>query len=162
VKRPGASAADIPTVNAIRDLGVRIETVDCDLADLDAVRGLFQRALDIMGGEIHVLVNCAGIQRRAPAVDFAEKDWDDVRISYAPPSFDTYTQPLLLPYHEFMHSKYLHLPCIHLVSYLGAHHIIAWLSFSPISISFSSFFSFSLISLVYLLLLYFYYQYYYS
>ncbi|KII87775.1 hypothetical protein PLICRDRAFT_42270 [Plicaturopsis crispa FD-325 SS-3] len=31
-----------------------------------------------MGGNIHVLVNCAGIQRRSPSVDFSENDWDDV------------------------------------------------------------------------------------
>lgn len=35
-----------------------------------------------MGGEIHVLVNCAGIQRRSPAVQFPEKDWDDVRVPF--------------------------------------------------------------------------------
>lgn len=33
-----------------------------------------------MGGDIHVLVNCAGIQRRSPAVQFSERDWDDVRV----------------------------------------------------------------------------------
>lgn len=31
-----------------------------------------------MGGNIHVLVNCAGIQRRSPSVSFPESDWDDV------------------------------------------------------------------------------------
>ncbi|KAH6918122.1 hypothetical protein BKA70DRAFT_1381108 [Coprinopsis sp. MPI-PUGE-AT-0042] len=30
------------------------------------------------GKEIHVLVNCAGIQRPAPAVDFSEADWGEV------------------------------------------------------------------------------------
>lgn len=41
-----------------------------------------------MGGRIHILVNCAGIQRRSPCVDFLEKDWDDVR------------SPCLLPTHN--------------------------------------------------------------
>jgi NAD(P)-dependent dehydrogenase (short-subunit alcohol dehydrogenase family) len=37
-----------------------------------------------MGGRIDVLVNCAGIQRRSPSLDFLETDWDDVRARYAP------------------------------------------------------------------------------
>jgi len=52
--------------------------VVCDLSDMDAVKNVFEEARTIMGGEIHILVNCAGIQRRAPSVDFAEADWDDV------------------------------------------------------------------------------------
>ncbi|KAI0367389.1 NAD(P)-binding protein [Pilatotrama ljubarskyi] len=80
VRRPsaGATQTNDDTINAIAALGCTVKTVECDLADLDAVKGLFQRALDAMGGEIHVLVNCAGIQRRSPAVQFPESDWDDV------------------------------------------------------------------------------------
>ena len=48
---------------------------------VEAVKGVFDKALEAMGGEIHVLVNCAGIRRRAPAVEFSESDWDDVRGS---------------------------------------------------------------------------------
>jgi len=58
----------------------RVEVVDCDLSNMDDVKGVFQRALDRMDGQIHVLVNCAGIQRRAPSVDFPEQDWDDVSL----------------------------------------------------------------------------------
>jgi 2-deoxy-D-gluconate 3-dehydrogenase len=67
------------TVNAIRALGANVQVVYCDLGDLDSVRELFPKALELMGGNIHILVNCAGIQRRSPSVDFPEKDWDDVR-----------------------------------------------------------------------------------
>ncbi|TRM70586.1 hypothetical protein BD626DRAFT_544857 [Schizophyllum amplum] len=66
------------TPDAIRALGRRVEIVHCDLADLTAVKGIFEKALAAMGGEIDILINCAGIQRRAPAVDFSEQDWDDV------------------------------------------------------------------------------------
>lgn len=66
------------TADAIRALGGNAQIVHCDLADLDAVRELFPRALEVMGGNIHVLVNCAGIQRRSPSVSFSERDWDDV------------------------------------------------------------------------------------
>lgn len=56
-----------------------IELVHADLDDFDQVRGVFEKALQVMPrNEIDILVNCAGIQRRAPAVDFPEHDWDEV------------------------------------------------------------------------------------
>ncbi|KAG6335706.1 hypothetical protein ID866_3386 [Astraeus odoratus] len=80
VQRPPQSGkpSNMDTVNTIRGLGSPVEVVHCDLADMEAVRTLFDRALAAMGGNIHVLVNCAGIQRRSPSVDFLERDWDDV------------------------------------------------------------------------------------
>ena len=48
-----------------------------DVTQRDAVRA----AVDAVGaryGAVDVLVNNAGIQRRAPLVDFTQKDWDDV------------------------------------------------------------------------------------
>ncbi|KAJ2928552.1 hypothetical protein H1R20_g8540, partial [Candolleomyces eurysporus] len=60
-----------------------VEVVYCDLDNLDEVKGLFEKGLEVMPGkEINVLVNCAGIQRRAPAVDFPEHDWDEVSSEY--------------------------------------------------------------------------------
>lgn len=85
VRRPNSTNDE--TYNAISATGRTVKTVECDLADLDAVKGLFAKALEAMGGEIHVLVNCAGIQRRSPAVQFAESDWDDVRVRLRLPVF---------------------------------------------------------------------------
>lgn len=82
VARPGNTNST--TIDALRALPVDPQrnsqhvTIECDLGDLDDVRTLFDRALKIMNGEIHVLVNCAGIQRRSPAVDFTDEDWDAV------------------------------------------------------------------------------------
>ncbi|CAL1699104.1 unnamed protein product [Somion occarium] len=80
VQRPGSS--NLETYNAIKALpgdGDRVvKIVECDVSDMASVRALFGKALDVMGGEIHVLVNCAGIQRRSPATEFSEQDWDDV------------------------------------------------------------------------------------
>ncbi|KAJ4486592.1 NAD(P)-binding protein [Lentinula edodes] len=43
------------------------------------VKSVFPRALKAVPGEqIDILVNCAGIQRRAPSVEFPESFWDDV------------------------------------------------------------------------------------
>ncbi|KAI0066792.1 NAD(P)-binding protein [Artomyces pyxidatus] len=79
LRPPGDHALpNLDTLNAIRARGARAEYVLCDLADLHAVKGVFQNALDTMGGPIDILVNCAGIQRRSPSVDFSESDWDDV------------------------------------------------------------------------------------
>jgi len=80
VQRPPSEDVEpnVKTLNAILALGVTAKTVYCDLDDMDAVKHVFQTALDVMGGQIHILVNCAGIQRRWPSVDFPESDWDKV------------------------------------------------------------------------------------
>lgn len=81
VLRPSStttSSSTPTTQERITALGRRAHVLECDLSDLEAVKGLFDRAVDAMGGEVHVLVNCGGIQRRAPAVAFSEEDWDEV------------------------------------------------------------------------------------
>ena len=80
VQRPLApeKSPNIETLNAVRALGVSAEVVYCNLDDLQAVQQVFQKALQVMRGQIHILVNCAGIQRRSPSLDFPESDWDDV------------------------------------------------------------------------------------
>lgn len=75
---PSGNEPNTATADAICALGGSVKIVYCDLADLDAVREIFPKALEVMGGNIHVLVNCAGIQRRSPSVSFSENDWDDV------------------------------------------------------------------------------------
>ncbi|KAF8155723.1 NAD(P)-binding protein [Crassisporium funariophilum] len=82
VQRPATSEspANLTTANTIRTQcpSVRVEIVYCDLGDMQAVKSLFKEALAVMDGQIHVLVNCAGIQRRAPCVEFGEDMWDEV------------------------------------------------------------------------------------
>ncbi|KAL0069218.1 hypothetical protein AAF712_003581 [Marasmius tenuissimus] len=83
VLRPSSTdgACSDSTEQVIREkTGVRVAVVRCDLDDHsdNGVKSVVPRALELMDGEIHILVNCAGIQRRTPAVNFSEKDWDDV------------------------------------------------------------------------------------
>lgn len=82
VQRPPTpnSPSNNSTFEAIRAEcpSVRVEIIYCDLGDMQAVKDLFPKALQTVGGEIHVLINCAGIQRRAKCVEFAENMWDEV------------------------------------------------------------------------------------
>ena len=67
------------TCAQVEALGRRFMSIECDLlaasvADLGAVVADVVRTL----GRLDILVNNAGIIRRAPALEFSEKDWDDV------------------------------------------------------------------------------------
>ncbi|WAO95856.1 Hypothetical protein NCS54_01350100 [Fusarium falciforme] len=66
------------TADDIRDRGVRAEIILCDLGDMDAVKGVFQQALDVMDGRIDILVNCGGILKRKEALSVSEEEWDAV------------------------------------------------------------------------------------
>lgn len=65
------------TVERIRDLGRRAEVVSADLSTIEPVTRIVDETVDKLGG-LHILVNNAGIIRRADAVDFSEADWDAV------------------------------------------------------------------------------------
>ena len=56
-----------------------------DLSSKEQVGGVVKRIVSPegeggLGLNIDILVNCGGIQRRAPSVDFAESAWDEVRL----------------------------------------------------------------------------------
>lgn len=74
--RPGTALADHPAVKALPGSGH--SAVECDLADMESVKSTFDRAVQAAGGRIDVLVNCGGIQRRYPAAEFPEEEWDEV------------------------------------------------------------------------------------
>ncbi len=61
----------------IAALGRRCAAVHADLSDKACVEVIITAALQAMGS-IEILVNNAGIIRRAPLLEFSEKDWDDV------------------------------------------------------------------------------------
>ena len=60
----------------IRALGRRAEVLKADLSSAREARKLVRRALTAMGA-IHVLVNNAAVVRRAPFLEFREKDWEE-------------------------------------------------------------------------------------
>lgn len=59
------------------EIGKQCAIIPCDLDDLHQVKGAVSNVVKHFG-TIDILVNCAGIQRRSPAVEFSENDWDDV------------------------------------------------------------------------------------
>nr|WP_274427964.1 2-dehydro-3-deoxy-D-gluconate 5-dehydrogenase KduD [Acetonema longum] len=65
------------TAEKVRKLGRRCAVVQADLGSIKPISEIIRTSLD-QYGKIDILVNCAGIIRRAPAIEFSEQDWDDV------------------------------------------------------------------------------------
>lgn len=61
----------------IEELGRKCEIIQCDLSDMEQVKNAIPKVLKAFN-DLDILVNNGGIQRRSPAVDFSEQDWDDV------------------------------------------------------------------------------------
>jgi 2-deoxy-D-gluconate 3-dehydrogenase len=65
------------TAKQIESLGRKAVVITADLSVTKPVQSIINSTVDTLG-KIDILVNNAGIIRRAPAVDFTEKDWDEV------------------------------------------------------------------------------------
>jgi len=65
------------TIAQVTALGRRFLSLTADLRDTSVISDLVARAASEFG-HINILVNNAGIIRRQDALEFSEKDWDDV------------------------------------------------------------------------------------
>ncbi|WP_432464338.1 2-dehydro-3-deoxy-D-gluconate 5-dehydrogenase KduD [Agarivorans sp. QJM3NY_33] len=65
------------TIEKMAETGRKFINVRANLMKLDDIPSIIDTALSEFG-KIDILVNNAGIIRREDAVDFSEKDWDDV------------------------------------------------------------------------------------
>lgn len=76
-----SSARRIELVNALADqiesLGRRSLRVTCDVADRESLEKLLKASVDAFG-RVDILVNAAGITKRAPTLDFDEADWNRI------------------------------------------------------------------------------------
>jgi 2-dehydro-3-deoxy-D-gluconate 5-dehydrogenase len=72
----GRTAAE-ETVEKAHALGRKAEVIAADLSTIEPVQRVVDQTVARLGG-LHILVNNAGIIRRADAVDFTEEDWDAV------------------------------------------------------------------------------------
>ncbi|MCX7283244.1 MAG: 2-dehydro-3-deoxy-D-gluconate 5-dehydrogenase KduD [Novosphingobium sp.] len=65
------------TAAMVRALGRKCELVGADLSTIAPVQAVVDYVKETLGG-LDILINNAGIIRRADAVDFTEEDWDAV------------------------------------------------------------------------------------
>ncbi|MBW9353509.1 2-dehydro-3-deoxy-D-gluconate 5-dehydrogenase KduD [Citrobacter sp. EC_71] len=65
------------TAEKINALGRRFMAIQADLSQQDVLSGIVTQTVAAFG-RIDILVNNAGTIRRQDALDFSEKDWDDV------------------------------------------------------------------------------------
>jgi 2-deoxy-D-gluconate 3-dehydrogenase len=72
----GRSAMD-DTERLCREAGANFHSVQADLSTLEPIERIVAEAATV-SGRVDILVNNAGIIRRADAIEFTEKDWDDV------------------------------------------------------------------------------------
>ena len=65
------------TLTEVKALGRKAEQIVIDLTQKNAIQAVVSKALENFN-KIDILINNAGIIRRTPAIEFSEKDWDDV------------------------------------------------------------------------------------
>jgi 2-dehydro-3-deoxy-D-gluconate 5-dehydrogenase len=65
------------TAEEITALGRKSLIIEANLATIEPVQSIVDKAVSSFG-KVDIIVNNAGIIRRTPAIDFSEKDWDDV------------------------------------------------------------------------------------
>jgi len=61
----------------IEALGRRSLRVTCDVADRGSLEKLLKACLDAFG-KVDILINAAGITKRAPTLDYSEADWNRI------------------------------------------------------------------------------------
>ncbi len=71
------SPEDGDTRSKVEAVGKKYHHVTADLTKIDKVSDIVAEAVEVYG-HVDILVNNAGIIRREDAIDFSEKDWDDV------------------------------------------------------------------------------------
>jgi len=61
----------------IEERGRRTLLVTSDVSDRESLERLRNKSIEVFG-KVDILVNCAGRTKRAPTIDFAETDWNDI------------------------------------------------------------------------------------
>lgn len=74
----GSSGKVYETVEEFCKKGGRAYAVQGNLGDRGELKESFQKAAAALGGELHVLFNVAGIQRRHKSEEFPIEDWEEV------------------------------------------------------------------------------------
>lgn len=74
----GVDYVEMPeTEERIKAVGKEFLGIQANLLSIEPINGIIEKAVARFG-KVDILVNNAGIIRRADAIEFSEKDWDDV------------------------------------------------------------------------------------
>lgn len=74
----GVDYVEMPeTQEKIEAMGRKFLGVKANLMSIEPIQGIVDKAVETLG-KVDILVNNAGIIRREDAINFTEKDWDDV------------------------------------------------------------------------------------
>jgi NAD(P)-dependent dehydrogenase (short-subunit alcohol dehydrogenase family) len=78
--REGARVVSLDVTDAAgqqvaRDAGSAATFMHCDIADRRQVMDVFERAVGVLGG-LDAMANVAGVERRTPAEDIADDEWN--------------------------------------------------------------------------------------
>lgn len=74
----GVDYVDMPeTAEKVEAMGRKFLGIKANLMSIEPIQGIVDKAVETFG-RIDILVNNAGIIRREDAINFTEKDWDDV------------------------------------------------------------------------------------
>jgi len=65
------------TADRVRLLGRKVITISADLMSIKPIPSIIEKSVRAFG-KIDILINNAGTIRRTPAIDYSEKDWDEV------------------------------------------------------------------------------------
>ena len=65
------------TAGVLQSLGRKTLTFAADLMSIERIPMIVQKTVETFG-KIDILINNAGTIRRTPAIDYSEKDWDDI------------------------------------------------------------------------------------
>ena len=65
------------TAQEIKAMGRKAISLVADLMTIKPIQSIMDETIRTFG-KVDILINNAGIIRRTPAIEFSEKDWDDV------------------------------------------------------------------------------------
>lgn len=94
-----------------RAAGREVHGLQVDIRDRDAIKASVCNANELLGGAVDILVNAAGIQRRASSELFSEQDWDDVLAVNLTAAF-LYSQQVASGMIAQRHGKIIHVSSI--------------------------------------------------
>lgn len=74
----GVSDKAYGTADELNKLGYKVHAIKGDIGKRENLKELFNNCLDKLGGDLDIIVNNAGIQRRNKCEEFPLEDWDEV------------------------------------------------------------------------------------